>query len=450
MRTRPVDPPLVILLRATASPRDGARAAARATLAPSLRSLPDGAADDLHLSAALGDAASVRRILSTDPSLVSTAGGPFRWDALTHLSFSVLLDAPDRPDRDYVAAARALLEAGASANTGFTDPKVTAGSGRMTVLYGAAALAKHAELARLLLAHGADPNDDEVAYHAAEGYDNGAMQVVVQSGRCTPDTLATLLLRKCDWHDQKGVRWLLEHGADATRSTRWHTSILQHALSRDNDLEIIQLLLDHGADPAQLVDGVSAIVAAARAGRGDVLDAMARRGIPLRIGGGDALLAACARGHGPAVRTITETLPAALDDVHANASTVMARFAGNGNSAGLRMLLDLGLPVDARFVAGFGYYEIAPMSTPLHIAAWRGHPAAVRVLLGAGADVRAEDGAGRTPLTLAVRACVDSYWTDRRTPESVELLLAAGATIKGITRPCGYEAVDMLLATGSE
>ncbi len=446
----PADPSLTQLLRATASPRDGARGVARERLLPALSAFEMGGTDDLHLAAALGDALSVRRLLQAEPARIGAraiaAGGPFDWDPLTHLCFSVLLDASDRPDRDFVDAACALLEAGASANTGFTDPKVTAGSGRMTVLYGAAALGRHAKLAVLLLSHGADPNDEEVAYHTPEGYELSAMQAVVESGRCTPDTLATMLLRKCDWHDVKGVRWLLEHGADASLPTRWTPSILQHALSRDDDLEIIQLLLDHGADPNQSVHGVSAIIAAARAGRGDVLDAMARRGIPLRIGGGDALLAACARGHGPAVRTIAETLPAARDEVHMEAGQVMARFAGNGNSAGLRLLLDLGLPVDGRLGIGDDYYDIAPMSTPLHIAAWRGHPAAVRVLLAAGADVRAEDGAGRTPLALAVRACVDSYWTDRRTPDSVELLLAAGATTRGVTWPCGYDAVDALLS----
>ena len=452
MTPRSVDPPLTLLLRATASPRDGARAVARTRLLPALRALPAEAADDLHLAAALGDAAGVRRSLRADPARARALapGGPFNWDPLTHLCFSVLLEAPDRPERDFVDAARALLDAGADASTGFTDPKAAHGTGFRSALYGAAALARHAELAVLLLAHGADPNDDEVAYHTPEGYENGAMQALVQSDRCSPDTLATMLLRKCDWHDVKGVRWLLEHGADASRATRWTPSILQHALSRDDDVEIIQLLLDHGADPSQLVHGASAIMVAARAGRGDVLDAIARRGIPLRIGGGDALLAACARGHGPAVRTIAETLPAALDEVHATAGQVMARFAGNGNSAGLRLLLELGLPVDVRLVAGNGYYEIAPMSTPLHIAAWRGHHSAVRVLLGAAADIRAEDGAGRTPLALAVRACVDSYWTDRRTPESVELLLAAGATTKGITWPCGYDAVDALLAAAGD
>ena len=428
------------------SPRDGDRVAARARLAATLPALSLHAETNLHVAAALGDAPLVRRLLSADRTRACATAEPFGWDALTHLCFSVLLEAPDRSDRDFVGAARALLEAGADANTGFRDPKAEPDRAFRSVLYGAAALARHAEMARLLLDHGADPDDDEVAYHTAEGYENSALRVVVESGRCSPDTLATMLLRKCDWHDVNGVRWLLEHGADASRATRWTPSILQHALARDDDLEIVQLLLDHGADPAQLLDGTSAVAAAARAGRGDVLDAMARRGIPLRIAGGDALLAACARGHGPAVRTIADTLPAALDEVHANAGTVMARFAGNGNSAGLRLLLDLGLPVDSRVVVGFAYYEIAPMSTPLHVAAWRGHPAAVRVLLSAGADVRAEDGAGRTALALAVRACVDSYWTDRRTPESVELLLAAGATTKGIARPCGYDAVEALLA----
>jgi hypothetical protein len=127
----------------------------------------------------------------------------------------------------------------------------------------------------------------------------------------------------------------------------------------------------------------------------------------------------------------------------------MARFAGNGNSAGLRLLLELGLPVDVRLVHGNGYYEIAPMSTPLHVAAWRGHANAVRVLLGAGADVQAQDGSNRTALALAVRACVDSHWTDRRTPDSVQLLLAAGASTKGVSSPCGYEAVDRLLAAAA-
>lgn len=434
------------MLRATVSPRDGDRAAARQRAVAALESAVDPGAASLHLAAAFGDASRVRALVAADPAAATRPGGPFQWDALTHLCFSVLLDAPDRADRDFVGAARALLEAGADANTGFHDPKSEPGLDFRGVLYGAAALARHLEVTKLLLAHGADPNEEEVSYHTPEGYENATMQALVESRRCTPDTLATLLLRKCDWHDVRGVRWLLDTGADASRETRWTKSILQHSLSRDNDVEIVQMLLDHGADPHLQQHGMTAVSLAARLGRGDVLDAMARRGIQLKIDAADALLAACARGHAPAVRTIAETMPAAVDAVHALAGLVLVRFAGNGNSTGLRLLLELGLPVDARLREGFGYMDVAPLSTALHAAAWRSRPAVVRALLAAGADPHAKDGKDRTPLMLAVKACVDSFWTDRRTTESVEALLAAGASPDGIPLPCGYDAVDALLS----
>lgn len=443
--THRYDSPIAPILRATASPRDGDRRAARARLLPLLDALPDAAREDLLMAAALGDATTVRRLLAADPTQATLRGGRFQWDALTHLCYSVLLDAPDRPDRDFVDAARALLEAGADANTGFNDPKSPPEMAFRGVLYAAAAIARHEPLTRLLLAHGADPNDGEVFYHTPEGYDLSTLIAVVESGRCTPDSLAAMLLRKCDWHDLHGVRWLLSQGADPRRPTVWTPSILQHAIDRDNALDIIQLLLDHGADPLQSAHGRTAIALAARVGRGDILDAMTRRGLPLALEGGDLLLAACARGHGPTVRTLGDTMPAAVDAVHRVAAYSLARFAGNGNSSGLRLLLDLGLPVDARWTEGYGYFEIAPMSTALHVAAWRGQPTVVRALLQAGADPHARDGRDRTPLQLAVKACVDSYWTDRRTPESVEALLRAGARTDGITLPTGYDRIDALL-----
>jgi ankyrin repeat protein len=442
----PYDSPLAPLLRATASPRDGDRKSARARLAPLLATPPAGADQSAHLAAALGDATALQRILAADPAAATARGGPFQWDPLTHLAFSVLLDEPRDRTRDFVGAARVLLEAGADARTGFADPKAEPGQEFRSALYAAAAIARDVGLTQLLLAHGADPNDEEVAYHTPEHYDNATLQALVESGRCTPDTLATMLLRKSDWHDVRGIRWLLDHGADVSRPTRWRHSILQHAITRDNDLEIIQVMLDHGADPLLAADGLNAMALAARYGRGDVLDAIARRGVQLRIEGADALLAACARGHAPAVRTIADSMPAAVDAVHGMAGAVLARFASHGNSTGLRLLLELGLPVDARFREGFGYMDIAPLSTALHVAAWRGWPACVRTLLAAGADPMAKDARDRTPMMLAVRACVDSFWTDRRTSESVEALLKHGATAEGVTLPCGYDRVDALLS----
>ena len=49
------------------------------------------------------------------------------------------------------------------------------------------------------------PNDGEVVYHTPEGWDNAALKILVNSAKLTSDSLATLLLRKTDWHDYDSV-----------------------------------------------------------------------------------------------------------------------------------------------------------------------------------------------------------------------------------------------------
>src|SRR5256886_15400081 len=140
-----------------------------------------------------------------------------------------------------------------------------------SALYGAAGVAHHAELTRLLLERGADPNDAETPSHTPETYHHAAMHALVDSGKLSDDSLATMLLRKADWHDHEGIKFLLEHRADPNRMTRWQHTALQHALRRDNAIENIELLLDHGADATleNRADGKSAVTIAARRGRGD-------------------------------------------------------------------------------------------------------------------------------------------------------------------------------------
>jgi ankyrin repeat protein len=134
-----------------------------------------------------------------------------------------------------------------------------------------------------------------------------------------------------------------------------------------------------------------------------------------------------------------------VDALRAEGGTLLAQFAGVGNTEGVRLLLELGVPVDAPHEHGDGYFGVAPESTALHVAAWRARHDTVRLLIDRGARVDAPDGAGRTPLQLAVRACVDSYWTDLRSPASVQALLAAGASVAGVALPSGYAEVDELL-----
>ncbi|HVH88674.1 MAG TPA: ankyrin repeat domain-containing protein [Terriglobales bacterium] len=410
---------------------------------------PQVAAGNIHTAAILADEAAVRSSLARDPKLATVTGGPHGWDALTHLCFSRYLRVDKSRSEAFVRTARLLLDAGASANTGWfeTIDQPTPRPSWESAIYGAAGLAQHPELTRLLLEYGADPNDEETPYHVPEGYDNTVMEILLESGQLNDTSLTCMLLRKTDWHDEEGIRLVLEHGGDPNMVTKFGDNALHHALRRDNRLTIIELLLDHGANPAvkSAQAGKSAVEIAVRRGRGDVLTLLEQRGIDLTVHGVDRLIAACARADRAAIDALVRSEPQLVQKLIANQGMLLAEFAGNGNADGLRCLLEVGANVSALYKDGDPYFDIAKHSTALHVAAWRAWTPAVKLLLERGAPVNARDGRGRTPLALAVKASVDSYWTDRRSPDSVKALLDAGATTIGIKIPSGYDEVDELL-----
>jgi ankyrin repeat protein len=423
---------------------------------------PEIAHNSIHVAAILGDDAAVRRLIAADPRNVTKKEDPYDGDALVYLCLSKYLRLDKTRSESFMRAATALLDSGADPNSGFWSKDEY--HDFETALYGAAGVAHHADLTRLLLARGADPNDNETFYHTPETYDNDALKVLVESGKMRPDLLAGMLLRKADWHDYEGMKYLLEHGADPNLMTIWGYTALHQAVRRDNRIELIDLMLDHGADPTlkNEADGKSGIAMAARRGRSDALSTFARRGFPMPMphdGLEHLIVSACAARSGAAgARAFFEQFQhlanaatlrksaelRGVSELLTEAGPLLAQFAGNGNTKGVQYLLDLFVPVDALY-DGDPYFDIAKNSTALHVAAWKAWPKTVKLLIERGANVNTQDAKGRTPLMLAVKACVDSYWMNRRSPESVEALLKAGASISEVAYPSGYDEVDALL-----
>jgi len=392
---------------------------------------PELAQLDIHTAAILGDHEGIRKFLAEDKNNAMATSEPYGANPLTHLCLSKYLRLGRRTDADFIQSATLLLDAGADPNGGFwTTGKFPEYE---TPLYGAAGVAHHAGLTRLLLERGADPNDEDAVYHSPEGYDNDALKLLVETGRITPENLALMLIRKHDWHDDEGVKYLLEQGAHPNHTWRSGLSPVHQALRRGNSLHIFSMLMDYGADPLITYEGLTAVARAAREGRSDVLELFKQRGFSIDLQGVDKLIAAAAMGDTARANAIAA---AAMDDTdQANAmgdtarakGALLARFTLSNNQAGVRTLLALGIDVNTPYIEGDGYWGIPPNSLPIHIAAWLLHPDMVNLLLENGTVVDQPDANGQTPLMLAEKACVDSYWKHRCSGELIATLREARA-----------------------
>src|SRR5262245_55021675 len=173
---------------------------------------PEIATRSIFSAAILGDAAAVRRFIAGDRASAIGKGGPRGWGALTYLCFSKFLRLEPARSEGFVAAAAALLDAGADPNTGFHEGEGGQEGEWECALYGAAGGAPHAALPRRLVERGGERNDGEALYHCPETTADRAMKVLVESGKLTQDSLCLSVVRKRDWLDEDGFAWLLDHG----------------------------------------------------------------------------------------------------------------------------------------------------------------------------------------------------------------------------------------------
>jgi ankyrin repeat protein len=242
------------------------------------------------------------------------------------------------------------------------------------------------ECARLLFAHGADPNGTNALAHAL------------------------------DYDRIEHVRLLLDRGADPNERPNLH-----HAVIRGRSAEFVRLLVERGAD-LSLRDraGRTAYAHAVRRGHVELASALEQLGSPTDLDAGDAAVGAIVRGE----------RPAQAPDLDADGRDAVVDGAMSG---ALETVVEL-YGTELRGNLG---------GTLLHNAAWLGRPEVAQRLLELGADVDARaDTEWATPLGWAA-------FGSRHAPEAAgpadhlavaELLLAAGAQV---------ERKDAEMATGA-
>jgi hypothetical protein len=104
----------------------------------------------------------------------------------------------------------------------------------------------------VLFKSGARPYDDETVYHAV---DEGHAECVALIEKYADPKLLAVECGKClssmlRWGHTRGVRWMLEHGADPNHvNDRFGETPLHGAVRHKGNEKLIAMLLDRGADP---------------------------------------------------------------------------------------------------------------------------------------------------------------------------------------------------------
>lgn len=337
-----------------------------------LAAQPGLARASIHTIAAVGDVAAARAELAREPSLARRSGGPHDWEPLLYLCYARLEDTA--PGYSPLEVARLLLAHGADPDAGylweelpspFTAVCGALGGGEQDQPPHRDALA----LARLLLAAGADANDSQALYN--------------RQFRAADEHLE--LLFEFGLGRGSGGPWHARLGAAHQTPAQMLAEQLLWAARQDMPARV-RLLLAHGVDPdgkagAHPVHrGGSPCDVALLSGNAEIVALLSAAGASSSADPVLEFSGACMRGD----RATVERLLAADPDLVARASAsqpeLLIRAAEHGRTDAVRLMVALGFEVNARL-----------RHTPLHGAASNGHLETVKALLELGADTTIHD-----------------------------------------------------------
>jgi len=369
---------------------------------------PEITASSIHAAAAACDVDAAARLLAVDPGAARRDGGPYGWEPLLYLAYA--RHDPAVTEAAVLGTARLLLAHGADPNAGYLwhglPSPFTALTGALGSGEGDRPEHPHAfALAELLLDAGADANDPQALYNRQFGTDDRHLVLLLEHGLGRGDG--------GPWRERLGHT--IDAPEEMLRGQLWWA--LVHDM-RDR----VELLVEHGVDfrapyaapggrpaPLRTSDGRTPAEVAALAGCPELARWLVARGAaPPRADGVDGLVAAILAGDREAV----ERLRPSVADARRERPALVVWAAARRNLAAIELLVELGFDVNAR-----GRTDI-PMEqaweTALHEAAGRGDVEMARLLLRLGADPDVHDARfDATPLG----------WAEHfGQPEMVELL----------------------------
>ena len=351
-----------------------------------LADAPELARDNLGIMCALYDADGVRAALEAKPQAIHVKVlGPRT--PILHLAFSRWWKHGGT-DEAMLATAKILKDAGADLNDAYEQmPDYP-----LSALYGAIGHALNLKLAEWFLANGADPNDGESLYH---GCDLGApaLRILLKHGATTERTNA--LPRALDFNDLEMVEVLLEGGADPNEGIHWPVAsgeapfvipALHQAARRLCSREIVERLLQAGGNPDAVEWGHTAYALARMYGNDAAANAMAAHGCKTNLTSEERAIADAVAGR-PASRIDPDQLPEQTRDM------IRSQIHLPDALLRTRALVDVGLPFDNADPQGL---------TPVQIAGWEGLPDVMAYLLSLGPDLDHINGYGGTLLSTII------------------------------------------------
>jgi len=400
----------------------------------------------VHTAAAVGDVGALREHLAANSTLATRPTLPDGTEPIVYAVQNEIKDRLGVTEAAQLDCVRALLDAGANPNAAvppgyaWTPNPVPP----IPVLYFPCVSGRE-PLARLLLERGANPNDGESVYHAAQHDHRACLETLLEFGADLSSVHAdfgnTPLYFLATHRESnpisaavtRGMAWLLEHGADPNVAS--HTSPKHQGSSSAGERplhriaisgrggDVARLLVSHGAlVDAPRYDGRAAYVLAVRAGNTEVARFLADCGADrTQLKPVDELLGACAIGDAERARALVGAHPDLMSMLNAEERHALGDAINDNRAASIAVMLEVGWPLDGESEWG---------GTPLHVAAWHGRLALVEQLIAAGAPINVRDSNyGSSPIAWAAHGSTNAgHDRDDDYVAIVHALLDAGAT----------------------